>query len=114
MTKFIYQCELDTDQALEYFERAVALFSADGKFGSAGKVLLNSAEMVEVEGREQQARDLYKRASDMFDLDEHGKSKFTECILKYADYVSKEGQLNEAIEIYEREGEKALESDENI
>eukprot|EP01057_Protomagalhaensia_wolfi_P001755 Protomagalhaensia_wolfi_Nauph_80__1754@NODE_2093_length_1215_cov_51_394558_g1634_i0_p1_GENE_NODE_2093_length_1215_cov_51_394558_g1634_i0NODE_2093_length_1215_cov_51_394558_g1634_i0_p1_ORF_typecomplete_len180_score44_48SNAP/PF14938_6/5_4e21ANAPC3/PF12895_7/0_0051ANAPC3/PF12895_7/2_5e03ANAPC3/PF12895_7/1_2e03TPR_6/PF13174_6/1_2TPR_6/PF13174_6/84TPR_19/PF14559_6/8_8e03TPR_19/PF14559_6/3_7TPR_19/PF14559_6/1_1e02TPR_7/PF13176_6/2_6e02TPR_7/PF13176_6/0_19TPR_7/PF13176_6/1_5e04TPR_11/PF13414_6/5_2e03TP len=51
----------------------------------------------------------YKKAADWFELDEYGKSNCSQCIVKYADLVSKlEGKYDEAIKIYEAEGTKAV------
>merc|ERR1711879_533135 len=59
--------------------------------------------------------DHYKRAADMFELDDHSKSNVTKCKLKVADLAAMDtenpeaGRL-EAIEILESEGKKALEN----
>merc|ERR1712232_202516 len=57
--------------------------------------------------------DTYKRAADMFELDDNSKSNVTKCQLKVADLAAldsddpEKGRL-EAIQIFEAEGEKAL------
>merc|ERR1712032_808150 len=57
-----------------------------------------------------QVKEYYKRAAEMFELDDHGKSNFTKCNLKVAEYAAKDGELQEAIQIFESEGEKALQN----
>merc|ERR1712054_222249 len=75
----------------------------------AGKLLMTIAELYEAESLQTtQVKDYYKRAAEMFELDEHGKSNLTKCNLKVAEYAAKDGELQEAIKIYESEGEKAL------
>merc|ERR1712032_28466 len=50
----------------------------------------------------------YKRAAEMFDLDEHGKSSLTKCNIKVAEYAATAGDVEEPIRTFESEGEKAL------
>merc|ERR1712217_277799 len=57
-----------------------------------------------------ETKDYYKRAAEMYELDDHGKSNFTKCNLKLAEYAAKDGELQEAIRIFEAEGEKALQN----
>merc|ERR1712178_530120 len=67
------------------------------------------AELYEAESFETtKVKDYYKRAAEMFELDEHGKSNLTKCNLKVAEFAAKDGELQEAIRIFESEGEKAL------
>merc|ERR1711957_764480 len=53
---------------------------------------------------------LYKRAAEMFELDDHSKSSCSKCRLKLAEYCSSDGEYEEAIRIFEAEGERSLES----
>merc|ERR1719343_851567 len=46
----------------------------------------------------------------MFELDDHATSNFTKCNLKAAEYAARDGDLEEAIQIFEAEGEKALQN----
>jgi len=106
-----------TALAVEQFEKAVAIHSAGGRFQQAGKLLLQIAEMREQEcvgdNGKKELVDCYKRATDMFELDDHSKSNVTKCQLKVANHVAQDteqpekGRL-EAIQIFEAEGEKAL------
>lgn len=58
------------------------------------------AEAFEAEGDLYQSMTYYKKASDYFDMDEYGKSSFTQCILKYAEHTSKlEKNYAEAIKV---------------
>jgi alpha-soluble NSF attachment protein len=109
--------KISTAQAVEQLEKAVAIYSAGGRFQQSGKLLMQIAEMREQEciGDKgiKEVLEYYKRASDMFELDDHSKSNVTKCQLKVADLVAKDstdpekGRL-EAIRIFEQEGEKAL------
>lgn len=98
-------------QAAEQYEKAITILSAGGRFQQAGKLLVQVAELYESERLDhKEVKDFYKRASEMFELVDHGKSDFTKCNLKVAEYSAKDGELKEAIQIFEAEGEKALQS----
>merc|ERR1711920_157486 len=103
--------KVSTSQAVEYYEKAIGIYSAAGRFQESGKLLLAVAELYEAERLQpKQVKDFYKRAAEMFELDDHGKSNFTKCNLKVAEYAAKDGELEEAIQIFESEGEKALQN----
>jgi len=98
-------------QAVEQYEKAVAIYNAAGRFQNSGKLLLSVAEMYEAERlNHKEVKEYYKKAAEMFELDDHGKSNFTKCNLKVAEYAAKDGELQEAIRIFEQEGEKALQN----
>lgn len=101
--------KISTQRAVEQFEKAIVLQGNGGKFSQAGKLLMTIAELYEAESlQSSQVKDYYKRAAEMFELDEHGKSNLTKCNLKVAEFAARDGQLQEAISIFESEGEKAL------
>lgn len=102
---------ISTPQAVEQYEKAIVIYGNVGRYSHAGKLLLSIAEMYEAEHLSHtEVRDYYKRAADMFDLDDHGKSNFSKCNLKVAEFAAKDGELEEAIRIFEGEGEKALQN----
>lgn len=103
--------KVSTKEALLHWECAVSLLQSGelAKFAQAGKLLVKMAELVEserIDGREVQ--EYYKRAADMFDLVDNEKSNYSKCRLKIAEYAALNGELKEAIQIFEREGENAL------
>lgn len=50
----------------------------------------------------------YKKAAETYELDDYGKSAFSQCRCKYAEYAAKnEDALHEAVQIFEQEGDKA-------
>lgn len=50
----------------------------------------------------------YKKAADTYELDEYGKSAYSQCRCKYAEYAAKNDQtIDEAVKIFEQEGDKA-------
>lgn len=104
--------KFSTRQAVEQYELALTTYSATGQFTQAGKLLMTIAELYEGEKIEHaETIGYYRRAAEMFDLDEHGKSNFTKCNLKVAEFAAKSGRpedLQEAIKIFEAEGEKAM------
>jgi len=101
--------KISTPRAVEQYEKAIVLQGNAGKFQQAGKLLMQIAELYEAESPQTgQVKDYYKRAAEMFELDEHGKSNLAKCNLKVAEFVANDGELQEAIRIFESEGEKAL------
>lgn len=103
--------KISSVSAAEQFEQAIVIYNNHGRFQQSGKLLITMAETSEAESiQHKQVKDYYKRASEMFELDDHSKSKYTQCILKYAEYAAKDGDIQEAIKIFEGEGEKALQN----
>jgi len=101
--------KVSTTSAVEQFEKAISIYSAAGRFQQAGKLLLSIAELFEAERlQHKECKEFYKRAAEMFELADHSESNFSKCNLKYAEYAAKDGDLQEAIRIFESEGEKAL------
>jgi len=103
--------KISTQRAVEQYEKAINLQGSGGKFQQAGKLLMQIAELYEGEGacmQSKEVKEYYKRAAEMFELDEHGKSNLSKCLLKVAEYAAKDGELQEAIKIFESEGEKSL------
>lgn len=103
--------KISTNDAVEQYEKAIAIYNAAGRFSQSAKLLVNIAEAYEAESiTGTQAKEYYKRAAELFDMDDHGKSNLTKCRLKIAEYSAKDGEYQEAISIFENEGEKALQS----
>jgi len=105
--------KVSTAEAVEQYEKAIAFYSAAGRFQQSGKLLLSIGELYEAERlQHKEAMDYFKRAAEMFELDDHGKSNYSKCILKVAEYAAKDGPsgLQEAIKIFEDEGSKALQN----
>jgi alpha-soluble NSF attachment protein len=103
--------KVSSARAVEQYEKAIGIYSAAGRFQECGKLLMSIAELYEGERLQHtEVKDYYKRAAEMFELDDHGKSNFTKCNLKVAEYAAKDGELQEAIRIFETEGEKALQN----
>lgn len=103
--------KISTTQAVEQYEKAIGIYNASGRFQASGKLLLSIAELYEGERLQTtEVKAYYKRAAEMFELDDHGKSNYTKCILKVAEYSAEDGDLQEAIRVFESEGEKALQN----
>lgn len=101
--------KISTTLALEQFEQAVGIYAAQGHFQQSGKLLLNIAELCENERLDSEStRAWYERAAEMFELDDHGKTNLSKCRVKVAEYAAMAGDTQEAIVIFEAEGEKAL------
>lgn len=101
--------KISTALALEQFEQAVGIYTAQGRFQQSGKLLLNIAELSENERIDNEGtRSWYQRAAEMFELDDHGTTNLSRCRLKVAEYAAMAGDTQEAITIFEAEGEKAL------
>jgi len=103
--------KISTAQCVEQYEKAIGIHSACGSFQRSGKLLMTVAELYEAENLQgTAAMDYYKRAAEMFELDDHGKSNLSKCMQKVALFAAKAGDLQEAIKIFESEGEKALQN----
>jgi len=103
--------KISTSLAVEKYEGAIAILNANGRFSQSAKLLLQIAELYEAERLDnKQVREYYKRAAEMFDMDDYGKSNLSKCNLKVAEYAAKDGDLPEAIRLFEQEGEKALQN----
>jgi alpha-soluble NSF attachment protein len=101
--------KVSTADAVPHFERAITIFNANGRFQNSAKLLKQIAETYETERVQYtEAREYYKRAAEMFDMDDHGKSNYSKCMLKVAEYCAKDEQYQEAITIFEQEANKAL------
>eukprot|EP00971_Amphidinium_carterae_P028403 559339-Amphidinium_carterae.1 len=75
--------KISTLQAVQEYEKAISIYNANGKFQQSGKLLLQIAELFENERlHHDQTKDYYRRAAEMFDLDEHSKSNRSKCLLK--------------------------------
>ncbi|CAE7229903.1 alphaSnap, partial [Symbiodinium pilosum] len=97
--------KVSTQLAVEQLEQAVSIYSAGGRFQQAGKLLLSVAELYEAERlQHKECKAFYKRAAEMFELADHSESNFSKCNLKYAEFAAKDGELEEAIRIFESEG----------
>eukprot|EP00921_Rhytidocystis_pertsovi_P009385 GHVQ01015093.1.p1 GENE.GHVQ01015093.1~~GHVQ01015093.1.p1 ORF type:complete len:303 (+),score=49.30 GHVQ01015093.1:161-1069(+) len=98
-----------TNDSVEYYSKAVEIYNVQGRFSQSGKIYKGIAEMYEEEGNMKAAGKNYKNAADLFEMDEYSKSMYSQCVLKYAEFVSKyDDNYEEAIQIFEKEGEKAL------
>jgi len=103
--------KISTALSVEQFEKGITIHSAAGRFSQAGKLLLTIAELFEASNlQHKETKQYYKRAAEMFELDDYGKTSFSKCQLKVAEYAARDGELQEAIQIFETEGEKALQN----
>jgi alpha-soluble NSF attachment protein len=103
---------VSTAEAVKKWEQAVDIFNSDGAFGRSAKLLKSSAELLEENLSDEASRkacaQMYAKAADFFEMDEYGKSNLSACNIKVAEFKARDGELYEAAQIYEKEGEKAL------
>ncbi|KAF8820737.1 putative SnaP protein (soluble N-ethylmaleimide-sensitive factor Attachment Protein) [Cardiosporidium cionae] len=96
-------------EAEKFYNNAIEIYLKEGRFTQSAKLLKGLAELNVEQGNYESGIKLYKRASDYFEMDEHGTSSFSQCILKYADLIARyQENYTEAIKIYETEGKKAI------
>lgn len=101
-----------TKDALDYFEKATDIYTSLGRFNQAGKLMRGCAELLDEDCAPNDSMKYYKRAAFCHEMDEHGKSQYSHCIIKYAELSAKvTDKYSEAIQIFEKEGEKALRND---
>ena len=96
------------DSSLEWYDKAIEMYSGAGRYQQAAKQLKSVAELMEQEGKVEVASEYYRKAADMFEMDEHSKSAITQCLVKLAELYARQGKFAEAAKIFEKEGEKAL------
>lgn len=100
--------KVSPENSLEWYNRAIAIFSGNGRYQAAAKQLRVVAEMLEQDDKIEEALDFYSRAVDMFEMDEHSKSAISQCCVKVGELNARLGRYAEAAKIFEKEGEKAL------
>ncbi|KAF4687167.1 hypothetical protein FOZ60_004260 [Perkinsus olseni] len=96
--------------AITWYEHAVKIYSSAGRFQAGGKILRTIAEMSEedIDVKPEEALAYYKKAADMFEMDEYSKAPHSQCMLKVAELSAEVGKYEDAAKIFEKEGEKAL------
>lgn len=94
--------------SLEWFDKAIELYSGVGKYQQAAKQLKNVAELLEQEGNFDQSAVYYTKAAGMFEMDEHSKSAISQCRMKLAEIYARQHKYTEAAQIFEKEGERCL------
>lgn len=100
--------KVSSESSIEWYDKAIEMYSGAGRYQQAAKQLKNVAEMLEQDSKPDQAVTYYRKAADMFELDEHSKSAISQCMVKLAELYAKQGKFTEAAQIFEKEGEKAL------
>ncbi|PFH37494.1 putative SNAP protein (soluble N-ethylmaleimide-sensitive factor Attachment Protein) [Besnoitia besnoiti] len=110
--------------AEEQLSAGAAVYVRQGRWGQAAKLYRGIAEMYEEAAEGSAGAELgsaaagagalqkilffYKKAAETYELDEYGKSAFSQCRCKYAEYAAKNDEtIHEAIQIFEQEGDKA-------
>merc|ERR1711908_93418 len=83
--------KISTKDAVENYEKAIAIYNTAGRFNQSAKLLVFIAEIYEAESVSgSHAKEYYKRAAELFDMDDHGKSNLSKCHLKVAEFAAKE------------------------
>jgi len=105
--------KINLSDAIVQYEKSVKIWSAAGRFNSSAKLLKTMAEERESEGvHDETARDqvidLYMRAADLFEMEDFGKTMYSQCMFKVADHTAHKGDYQKSIEIFETEARKAL------
>jgi len=100
----------DVVKAIDMFERAIESYNDKGRIGQGARYAKEVAEMVESDGNHELAIAKYRRAADLFDMD-NKKSNSSQCRLKVASLLIELGgidSLREAAEVFEAAGKDAL------
>lgn len=100
--------KVSAQSSLEWFDKAIEIYTGNGRYQQAAKTLKVVAELLEQENEAEKSIEYYKRAADMFEMDEHSKSAISQCKVKLAELYAKQGKFSEAAQIFEKEGEKSL------
>ena len=100
--------KVSPEGSLEWYKRAIGMYSDNGRYQQAAKQLKSVAEMLEQEEKPELAVEYYQKAADMFEMDEHSKSAVSACKVKLGELNARLEKYSEAAKIFEREGEKSL------
>jgi len=93
--------EIDIDKAIETYRMSIAVDVANSSHLQAARTCEDIAEILIQEGKEEQAIECWKEASDYYDSASQ-PAKATQVYLKLADKVRDRGDYSEAAELYEK------------
>lgn len=100
----------DPKQAANSLQKAIDIYTENGRFSIAAKHHQTIAEIYENEGADlEKAMQHYEKSADFF-KGEESNSSANKCMLKVAEYAAKLEQYERAIQIYEKCAGNALES----
>ena len=118
--KVFKRVEMDT--AMECYQTASTIWSEAGRFQNAAKTLKSCAEMLEEEYTLEDPRpgELYEKAADLYDMDDHSKVAAQNCWLKVAESTAYQAAsvserearsyYDKAIKIYEKAARGCMQS----
>jgi len=83
-----------------------------GKFGQSARIYDKLGTQFEREADNVNAMEMYKKAADLYELDEFGKQKYISMLSKWADFasLSSPDHYDEAVKAYEKCGSLTMES----
>jgi len=94
---------------VDFLQRAVDIYTDEGKFSMAGKHQKEIAELFEAEKDNENAMKAYKLAADTFGSENNEKANARACLLKVAMYASELEDYTTAIDIFEQVAHDNLE-----
>jgi alpha-soluble NSF attachment protein len=108
--------QVSIGMAIEWFEKAVALYTMEGNFGKGGKIYKEIAETLDapisafVDGKEAilSASYYYVKAVELFSVDDRWATSITACNSKRAELLSLGSEFIEAAKLFEEEADKDL------
>jgi len=95
--------------AVKAFERAIAMYNDNGRFGMSARYYKEIGEIFETDHNQDAACAAFEKAAEMFEHD-NKKSNANTCLLKVATFASERGDLSKAIGIFESIGKESLSS----
>lgn len=100
--------KVSPESSLEWYKKAIDIFSDAGRYQQSAKQLKSVAEMLEQEEKLELSIEYYTKAADMFGMDEHSKSAISQCKVKMGELLARLEKYADAAKIYEDEGQKSL------
>jgi len=91
---------------------AAVILGNMGKFGQSARIYDKLGTQFEREADNVNAMEMYKKAADLYELDEFGKQKYISMLCKWADFasLSSPSHYDEAVKAYEKCGSLTMES----
>lgn len=104
--------KINTASAIELMQQAIDLYIQDSRISYAAKLKKTIGEIYEADAELSLAAKSYQEAADLFYAEQDNTSNYNQMMLKVADLTTfkGEGDLVEAIKIYEKIADKYLEN----
>lgn len=95
--------------AVDFLQKAIDIYTEDGKYSQAGRHQKEIAEIFEAEKDTENALKAYQLAADTFETENNETANTRACLLKVAHFAAEAQDYQKAIEIFEKVAQASLE-----